>query len=100
VRISDKASRTRSSGRRILGDLRRLGITRERHRRIATEGALLGSILHHGLSPQLAIISDDAGQLDVLLHGLCWVHAERLVGVKSGRSTPSSMPTSELGLAT
>jgi hypothetical protein len=59
--------------------LRRLGITKQRHRRIATEGALLGSVLHHGLSPQLAIISDDAGQFDVLLHGLCWVHAERLV---------------------
>ena len=56
-----------------------LGITRERHRRIATEGALLGSALEHGLSPDLAIVSDDAGQFDVLLHGLCWVHAERLV---------------------
>lgn len=56
-----------------------LGITRQRHRRIATEGALLGSALHHGLSPQLAIVSDDAGQFDILLHGLCWVHAERLV---------------------
>jgi hypothetical protein len=56
-----------------------LGITRERHRRIATEGALLGSVLAHGFSPDLAIVSDDAGQFDVLLHGLCWVHAERLV---------------------
>ena len=56
-----------------------LGITRARHRRIATEGALLGSILAHGLSAELAIISDDAGQFNVLLHGLCWVHAERLV---------------------
>jgi len=56
-----------------------LGITRARHRRIATEGALLGSVLDHGFSPGLAIISDDAGQFNVLLHGLCWVHAERLV---------------------
>jgi hypothetical protein len=56
-----------------------LGITKERHRRIATEGALLGSVLEHGLSPDLAIVSDDAGQFNVLLHGLCWVHAERLV---------------------
>jgi hypothetical protein len=56
-----------------------LGITRERHRRIATEGALLGSVFANGLSPDLAIISDDAGQFNVLLHGLCWVHAERLV---------------------
>ncbi len=59
--------------------LQRLGITRARHRRIATEGALLGSVLDHGFSPGLAIISDDAGQFNILLHGLCWVHAERLV---------------------
>jgi len=59
--------------------LTQLEITTERHRRIATEGALLGSILEHGLSPELAIVSDDAGQFHLLLHGLCWVHAERLV---------------------
>ena len=56
-----------------------LGLTTERHRRIATEGALLGSILDHGVSSDLAIVSDDAGQFNVLRHGLCWVHAERLV---------------------
>jgi hypothetical protein len=56
-----------------------LGITSARQRRIATEGALLGSALAHGLSSALAIVSDDAGQFNVLLHGLCWVHAERVV---------------------
>jgi len=56
-----------------------VGIIAERHCRIATEGALLGSALDHGLAPALAIVSDDAGQFDVLRHGLCWVHAERLV---------------------
>ncbi len=25
------------------------------------------------------VVSDDAGQFDVGQHGLCWVHAERLV---------------------
>jgi hypothetical protein len=59
--------------------LDRLAINQPRHRRIATEGALLGSLLQHGLSPTLAIISDDAGQFNILLHGLCWVHAERLI---------------------
>jgi hypothetical protein len=59
--------------------LDRLKINKARHRRIATEGALLGSILHHGFSPTLAIVSDDAGQFNILLHALCWVHAERLV---------------------
>ena len=55
------------------------GITDARHVRIATEGALLGSVLRHGLNPQLAIVSDDAGQFNVLLHALCWIHAERLL---------------------
>jgi hypothetical protein len=59
--------------------LTRLEITQERHRRIATEGTLLGSVLHHGFPKELPIVSDDAGQFKVLCHGLCWVHAERLI---------------------
>lgn len=55
------------------------GITDERHVRIATEGALLGSVLEHGVNRDLAVISDDAGQFDVLCHALCWIHAERLL---------------------
>ncbi|MBW2607886.1 MAG: transposase [Deltaproteobacteria bacterium] len=51
----------------------------ERHKRIATEGALIGSIIHNGFNPELAIISDDAGQFKVFLHSLCWVHAERTI---------------------
>ncbi len=46
---------------------------------IATEGALWGSIKAHGLLSDTVIISDDAGQFNVGQHGLCWVHAERLV---------------------
>jgi hypothetical protein len=46
---------------------------------IATEGALWGSVKAHGLLPNTVIVSDDAGQFDVGAHGLCWVHAERLV---------------------
>ena len=56
-----------------------LGITQERHIRIATEGALLGSVLEHGINPNLGIVSDDAGQFNVLLHALCWIHAERTI---------------------
>ena len=59
--------------------LRGTGIFRKHHIRIATEGALVGSIIHHGFNMDLAIISDDAGQFHVFLHGLCWVHAERLI---------------------
>jgi len=46
---------------------------------IATEGALWGSIKAHGFLPNTVIVSDDAGQFDVGLHALCWVHSERLV---------------------
>jgi hypothetical protein len=47
--------------------------------RLASEGALWGSIVAHGLLPDTVIVSDEAGQFDVGRHALCWVHAERLV---------------------
>ena len=56
-----------------------LGIDSPRYRRIATEGALLGSLSGLHIAENIAIISDDAGQFNVLTHGLCWVHAERLI---------------------
>jgi hypothetical protein len=59
--------------------LAELGITDKRHVQITTEGALLGSVLKHGINPHLAIVSDDAGQFNVLLHALCWIHAERVL---------------------
>jgi hypothetical protein len=46
---------------------------------VATEGALWGSVKAHGFLPDTVIVSDDAGQFKVGQHGLCWVHAERLV---------------------
>ncbi|CAG0907082.1 unnamed protein product [Cyprideis torosa] len=54
-------------------------IRSKRHIRIATEGALLGSLLSHGFCNNLVIVSDDAGQFNILQHALCWIHAERLV---------------------
>jgi Transposase IS66 family len=57
--------------------LRRLGITGPRHVRIASEGALLGSLIARGVSPGLVVLSDGAGQYDVLAHAACWIHAER-----------------------
>jgi hypothetical protein len=57
--------------------LRELAITGERHVRIASEGAVLGSLIAHGVSPELVILSDGAGQYDVLVHAACWIHAER-----------------------
>ena len=57
--------------------LAELGITSERHVRIATEGALLGQLIEQGVSPDLVILSDGAAQFDILVHASCWVHAER-----------------------
>jgi hypothetical protein len=62
-----------------LASLAEWGITQPHHLRIATEGALLGSVLHGDLHPELAILSDDAGQFNLLRHALCWVHAERTI---------------------
>jgi hypothetical protein len=47
--------------------------------RIATEGALWGSIQAHGFLCDAVVLSDDAGQFAVGEPALCWVHAERLV---------------------
>lgn len=57
--------------------LKRKGITSEKNQRIATEAALLGSAIFHGLSPTMGIMSDAAGQFNVLIHALCWIHEER-----------------------
>ena len=54
-------------------------IIAKHHYRIATEGALLGSVIHHGIHPEAVIISDDAGQFNVLAHALCWIHTERSI---------------------
>lgn len=61
--------------------LQKLGITNTHHQRLAVEAGLIGSILNHGFPIDMVILSDDAGQFNVLTHALCWVHAER--GIKS-----------------
>ena len=62
-----------------LAALQALGIEKNSHVKTATEGVLLGAVLASGVSPELGIISDGAGQFRLLCHGLCWVHAERLI---------------------
>jgi hypothetical protein len=59
--------------------LSKLGIEGQRHIDIATQGALMGSLLAHGFPTEMAILSDDAGQFNVFRHGLCWIHAERVI---------------------
>ncbi len=62
-----------------LSYLKELGIEKKSHVKTATEGALLGAVIASGVSVDLGIISDGAGQFRLLEHGLCWVHAERLI---------------------
>jgi transposase IS66 family protein len=47
--------------------------------RVATEGALWGSVHSHEFLCDAVVLSDDAGQFNVGRHALCWVHAERKV---------------------
>ena len=54
-------------------------IITKRHRRIITEGALMGGLLAQGIPTNLSIVSDDAGQFNVFDHALCWIHAERII---------------------
>lgn len=59
--------------------LKGLGITGERHIRIATEGALYANVIENGFNTNMVILSDDAGQFNIFLHALCWIHAERTI---------------------
>jgi hypothetical protein len=52
-------------------------VTDPRHVRIATEGALPGSSIAHGVSPEWTVLSDGAGQFDVFVPALCRLHVER-----------------------
>jgi hypothetical protein len=57
--------------------LKAQGVTGARHARIATEGALLGSLVARGVSPGLVTLSDGAAQFDVPVHASCWLRAGR-----------------------
>lgn len=77
--LTGHAGKILGSKKEWLTTLKDLGIVKPRHVRIATEGALLGTVIARGVNPDLVIISDDAGQFNVLLHALCWIHAERTI---------------------
>ena len=56
--------------------------------KLATAGALWGSVCAHGLLRDAVVVSDEAGQFRVGRHALCWVHAERLVHGLIPRNEP------------
>ena len=76
-----RASPIRRPGRRISTGLAStaLDASRQDPVRIATEGALWGSVQAHDFLCDAVVLSDDAGQFNIGRHALCWVHAERLV---------------------
>lgn len=45
--------------------------------RLASEAALLASLIHNGIPRDLKIHADDARQFDVFINSLCWIHEER-----------------------
>jgi Transposase IS66 family len=57
--------------------LQTLGVTGARLLRITTEGVLLGGLIAQGVSAELMVLSDGAGQFVILVHAACWVHTER-----------------------
>jgi hypothetical protein len=61
--------------------LKMVGIKNDKEIKIVTEAAVLGSILSHGINKDIVILSDEAGQFDILLHALCWLHAERKIAM-------------------
>jgi hypothetical protein len=74
-----RGPRVLTGGQAWQRQLRQWGIQDEKGQRIATEGALVGTLMHYELYLNQPLLSDDAGQFEVagFLHALCWLHAER-----------------------
>jgi hypothetical protein len=82
-RLATHAQRQFVDEKAWMGHLERLGIAdlgvTPDPVRVATEGALWGSVNAHGFLCEAVVVSDDAGQFNIGQHALCWIHAERLV---------------------
>jgi hypothetical protein len=59
-----------------MAHLRQNLVDSPRAQTLATEGAL-GGLATQGFNLTIGLVSDDAGQFDLFVHGLYWVHAER-----------------------
>lgn len=57
--------------------LKERNILQHTERRLLTEAALYASVIQSGIPKNLGVHSDDAGQFDVFVHSLCWIHEER-----------------------
>ena len=57
--------------------LKQLSINQKYAVRTIEEAGLLGHLIKKGLPKDMVVLSDDAGQFNVLHHALCWIHIER-----------------------
>jgi uncharacterized coiled-coil protein SlyX len=73
-----------------------LGIVSANALRVITEAALLGGVLAQGIRDDLRILSDGAGQFNLLYHGLCWVHAERALRRLAGSTAQHRQNIAEM----
>lgn len=56
--------------------LEQYGMT-DAQKKTLTEGAMIGSLFHHGIPKDIVLVSDDAKQFNLFIHALCWAHAIR-----------------------
>jgi len=66
-----------SDSKAFFSMLDKLSIKQKYAIKTITEAALLGNLIENGMSEDMIILSDDAGQFNILIHALCWVHVER-----------------------
>ena len=57
--------------------LLKINIQSEGDIRLATEAALFASLIASGIPRDLGVHGDDAGQFNVFVRSLCWIHEER-----------------------
>ena len=54
-----------------------INIKAKRDIKLVTEAALFASLIENGIPSNLGVHGDDAGQFDVFVRSLCWIHEER-----------------------
>ena len=52
-------------------------VTSPGEKKLATEASLYANLIENGVPRDLGVHADDAGQFDVFVRSLCWIHEER-----------------------
>ncbi len=55
----------------------KINIHSEKKVKLVTEAALFASLIKNGIPKDLGVHGDDAGQFNVFVRSLCWIHEER-----------------------